>query len=94
MTPEKVRPCAESRLEKLSCVTGIKIGTTVTHVSCPWCLFKGVCARLVKSHVVFVCPSVAALRRVFRISEFHSYSVRPVWQIFRTYLWGDGSDQE
>ena len=60
MTPEQLRPCAEaeSGLEKLSYVTGIKIGT---NVSCPWCLSKGVCARLVKSHVIFVCPSVAAL---------------------------------
>ena len=68
-----------------------------THVYCPWCLSKGVRARLVESHVVLVCPCVAAQRRDFGIAEFHSNSVvrgkKPIWQILRAYLGGDGSDQ-
>ena len=47
--------------------------------------------------MVLVCPCVAAQRRDFGIAEFHSNSVvrgkKPIWQILRAYLGGDGSDQ-
>ena len=61
-----------------------------THVLCPWC-------RLVESHVVLICPCVAAQRKDFGIADYHSSYVvhckKPLWQILRAYLGGDGSDQ-
>ena len=68
-----------------------------THVLCPWCLSKGVRARLVESHLILICPCVAAHRRDFGIADYHSSYVvhgkKPLWQILRAYLVGDGSDQ-
>ena len=68
-----------------------------THVLCPWCLSKGVRARLVESHVVLICPCVAAQRRDFGIADFHltyvAHGKKPLWHILRAYLGGNGSDQ-
>ena len=47
--------------------------------------------------MVLICSCVAAQRRDFGIADFHSSYVvhgkKPLWQILRAYLGGDGSYQ-
>ena len=47
--------------------------------------------------MILICPCVAVQPRDFGIADYHSsyvvHGMKPLWQILRAYLGGDGSDQ-